>query len=256
MRYWEFPPDPILEPWVECFWTKRVRPNGEAPTTRVVPDGSIDIIVDALTGSGSLVGTMLRPKLIPHRDPLDLVAVRFRPGGARPFLGFEAAEITDLRLGLDDVGELRDLEPERLAETGRQEHAVRRLESFLLHRTRSAPPPDPLVRGAVEAIEARGGRDPIATVLERLDVGRRKLERLFARHVGIAPKQLARVVRLQNTLERLPHAPSQVDLALAGGYADQSHLIREFRALTGVTPGDWARRAREPTAAPPASADV
>jgi AraC-like DNA-binding protein len=68
------------------------------------------------------------------------------------------------------------------------------------------------------------------------------LARAFAEHVGVSPKQLARVVRMRRALGSMDVARrvgwSRVALDL--GYHDQAHLTRELRALTGRTPGEWA----------------
>jgi transcriptional regulator GlxA family with amidase domain len=66
----------------------------------------------------------------------------------------------------------------------------------------------------------------------------RRLERAFAREVGVRPKLFARIARLNAFLERLgdPQRARMVDLALEAGYFDQAHLLRDFRTLAGRTP--------------------
>jgi AraC-like DNA-binding protein len=61
--------------------------------------------------------------------------------------------------------------------------------------------------------------------------------------VGVPPKTFARVVRLQRLLEALRSArdPHWSALATWAGYYDQSHLVAEFKELTGVTPSAWTR---------------
>jgi len=78
-------------------------------------------------------------------------------------------------------------------------------------------------------------------------VGERWLERAFARHVGYGPKMLARVVRFQHAVALLDAGPplSWSALAYEAGFADQAHLVREFRALAGLTPGDFAAERRD-----------
>ena len=86
-------------------------------------------------------------------------------------------------------------------------------------------------------LEARGAAR-IADVARALGWTRRRLERAFARELGIAPKMFARIVRLNAVLAGLDAAEraSAVDTALAAGYFDQAHLLRDFRALAGRTP--------------------
>ena len=71
-----------------------------------------------------------------------------------------------------------------------------------------------------------------------MGVGERRLEQLFRSHVGLRPKAACRLARFRTTVARLRQHPdtSWTALAFDGGYADQSHLVHEFRALSGLTP--------------------
>jgi transcriptional regulator GlxA family with amidase domain len=76
-----------------------------------------------------------------------------------------------------------------------------------------------------------------------VDVGARRLRRRFAAAVGYGPKTFQRVLRLQRALRLAggnarPRASlSLAMIAVAAGYADQAHMSRELRALTGRSPG-------------------
>ena len=99
-------------------------------------------------------------------------------------------------------------------------------------------PLNALTERAVKFVEARNGQVKVKELAEQLGVSRRTLERAFAEHVGVAPKKFARVLRFQNalTIIRARRFRDLADLAFACGYADQSHLIRDFKALTGRLP--------------------
>ncbi|MBV8201425.1 MAG: AraC family transcriptional regulator, partial [Acidobacteria bacterium] len=78
-----------------------------------------------------------------------------------------------------------------------------------------------------------------------LAIGRRTLERLFRDYVGLTPKWVIRQYRMQIAADeaakgRLVDWPR---LANDLGYADQAHFIRDFRAILGTTPSDFARQA-------------
>jgi AraC-like DNA-binding protein len=99
---------------------------------------------------------------------------------------------------------------------------------------------------AVRRIVATGGSLGLTRLGPSLGVSRQHLARRFAQLVGISPKVFARVVRLGRVVERVrAAAPGEhirwSMLALELGYYDQSHLIDEFREMTGVTPGAWMR---------------
>ncbi len=198
----------------------------------------MDIIVDLSHDRfprATIVGTMTRPFLFESEGPIRMVAVRFRPGGAIPFLGFPADEITDSQIDLASVWHDDSL-VERIWEAGGGERKTRQLESALLGRLQSSPHPDRRVQAAVTILQRRG--QSIETAAARVALSRQHLGRLFRRHVGVGPKEFARVVRMQRLLSRL-RAATETDwpaTALDAGYYDQAHMIAECRSLTGSTP--------------------
>src|SRR5205807_2379247 len=106
--------------------------------------------------------------------------------------------------------------------------------------------PDRRTAAAIELLQS----ESVEQVATRLEISARQLHRTIVADVGLSPKALQRVMRMQRFLA---HAERRRDLAAASadaGYADQSHLTREVRALSGVTP---ARLLRERLGSPPAS---
>lgn len=97
---------------------------------------------------------------------------------------------------------------------------------------------------AVQAIHAGGGQRPLQDVAAVLDVGERRLQQLFRQHVGLSPKSVSRLARLHGLLRALRRsaAPAWAQLAPELGYYDQAHLVNEFRALSGLTPGQFLVR--------------
>lgn len=70
-------------------------------------------------------------------------------------------------------------------------------------------------------------------------LSKKQFEREFQSHVGINPREYTRIVRFQKALAQMQYQPNgtnQAQIAYASGYADQSHLIREFKRLCGYTP--------------------
>ena len=108
MIYREYAPHPALAPYVACYWTLRGQVAEDEGEHTVVPDACMDILFNlAPRPPGSLasqvVGTMTRPLAVRRAGVLDLLGVRFRAGGAVPFLRLRASEVTDGTLALQDV---------------------------------------------------------------------------------------------------------------------------------------------------------
>jgi len=256
--YTEYAPSQTLRPFVECFWTRelalpsarKARP-GAPEVHRVLPDGCIDVVL-SFSGrtdepeSAMVVGTMTKALVLNAAEsPECFVGVRFRPAKAAAFLSLPASEITDLHVSLDDVW--RDAADVRAALAVGSD-AVARVCAFdrvLTSRlTPRAGDGQPDVDEAVRRIIEAGGSLGITRLAPALGVSRQHLARRFAQLVGVSPKVFARVVRLGRVIERARAVATDEPvnwstLALELGYYDQSHLVDEFREMTGVTPTVW-----------------
>ncbi len=256
--YAEYAPSHVLRPFVECFWTReaeRTQTVASQPgVQRVLPDGCMDVILsfpewDAAPESAMAVGTMTRALVLDASvAPRCYVGVRFRPARAAAFLSLPASELTDLRVSLDELWPDAAEVGEALAEGSSVRERVRAFDRVLTTRLSPSAVADNQrdVDEAVRRIVAAGGSLGLTRLAPSLGVSRQHLARRFAQLVGVSPKVFARVVRLGRVVERVrAAAPGEhigwSMLALELGYYDQSHLIDEFREMTGVTPGAWVR---------------
>jgi len=192
-----------------------------------------------------VVGTMRRAVVVPLTGTTRLFGVRFRPGAAHPLLGVGLAQLTDAAVPLEEVwGGVGARLEASVEEAEATPERIRRVEQILTERAGRARPLHPGVLGALRALHAARGAGRVDGIAPG-PIGARQLERRFREAVGISPKRLARVLRLQHAIALLRHRPplSWSALALAAGYYDQAHLIRDFRALSGLTPLRYAREA-------------
>jgi transcriptional regulator GlxA family with amidase domain len=97
---------------------------------------------------------------------------------------------------------------------------------------------DGAVAHAVGIIIKSFGSERIQSIANAVGISKRQLERRFRKEVGLTPKQYARVFRFRSTAIRMIEEDDMnwANRAAEMGYADQSHLIKEFVALTGRTP--------------------
>lgn len=103
-----------------------------------------------------------------------------------------------------------------------------------------------LVNAIVEFVEGDGQVRRVGQVCEKFDLPERTLQRLTARRVGLSPKWLIQRRRLHDAAARLQSGEA-TDLARAAadlGYADQAHFTRDFRSVTGLTPGAFVAQRR------------
>lgn len=250
-RYLELPPGPALVPSIACYWAIRGDPAGST-ANRVMPDGCADVIV-GVSGSPEplVVGTMRTARVVPLSGPMDLFGVRFLPGCALPFLDTPLDQLTDIRVPLDALwGRSAEVVADALA-PAEPETRARRLDRVLQSRLAAMngfrPGRDEaLAARAVDLMRRTRGGLGVRDLAKALGIGERRLQRAFDRSVGLSPRTLARVFRFRRALREIERAGFDTGrirwtaLALAAGYADQPHFIREFRALAGLTPTRYA----------------
>jgi AraC-like DNA-binding protein len=109
------------------------------------------------------------------------------------------------------------------------------LETFLRRRLAGARPSGRLEQALALLHRARG-RVTVRALREDTGASERWLERAFDREVGLAPRTLAAVLRVQAALRLRSSEPSWARLAAELAYFDQPHLNREFRRHAGLPP--------------------
>ena len=235
--YLEHAPPPALAGRVECLWT--LRSDGARSLNRVLPDGCMDLLFDLRLGRGSAVGAMTRALPVQLSGRVEILGVRFRPGGAASLLGIPAGELTDLRVELDDVGQGLASACRRVLDPESAQAAVPLMMEVL--GGLRADDPEPLAGAAWARLASTSGAVTVRELAAQLGVGERRLQRVFHDHVGLTPKEAARVARLKAALALLRAAPERPlgSVALRAGYYDQAHFNREFARLVGVAPGAW-----------------
>jgi AraC-like DNA-binding protein len=252
LTYREIPPAPALRRHVECYW-QRTGDDDCAPADvphRVLPDGCMDILVQLTEGGATagVVGTMTRALRPSGAGRTTFVGVRFHPGEAFAFLDVAADDARDALLTPQDAGRPELDELAHLVASAPVHGRARALDDWLLTRLPRVRAADHRVRRAVALLVASRGTVRIAQVAAAAGVGDRQLERSFAERVGIGPKSLARVLRFQALVAAIDAHASQpipwAHVAADVGYADQAHMTREVRTLTGVTPTELARERR------------
>ncbi|HHO49417.1 MAG TPA: helix-turn-helix domain-containing protein [Deltaproteobacteria bacterium] len=229
-----YAPPKDLQDLVEGFWIGAWDLRGQPPhTTELIGDPAIHLCFEA--GTGRIVGvwTHLWIRTLEGRGRVR--AVKLRPGAARAFLPGPASAYSDRITPLEQVFDAtRALIASVLEPT--EERAFGALAAWLRAQRRD----DEDVARAVKLVASlRGsGLNRVDALARRAGLSVRSLQRLFRDHVGASPKQVMRWVRLQEVALRV-EAGEVIELASLAyqlGYADQAHLARDFRAVTGKTP--------------------
>ncbi|MGZ4299574.1 MAG: helix-turn-helix domain-containing protein [Solirubrobacteraceae bacterium] len=217
------------------------------------PRPQLTLMIDldgGLTASGERLpdawigGLDDRPTIVGFGAAYASIDLKLTPLGAYTLTGLPLTELTGACVSLQDVfgHEAAELAV-RVRELEDWDARFDLLEAFLLARVADGPRPDPAVAWAWQRLCASRGAVRVQALARELGCSRRYLSDGFRRQVGLPPKTVARLLRFQAVRERIEHAPGRwSEVAYAAGYADQSHLNREFRDLAGITPTDFVRR--------------
>jgi AraC-like DNA-binding protein len=205
----------------------------------VVPDGCVDITW--LDGELVVAGPDVVAALSRLAGRTTVIGVRFRPGAANRWLGPPMSEIVGRRLPLGEfwgarVGEIR----QRMGDASSTAERMQVMATVLSDLARDIEPPPPDMGFAFNALKTESAGPGMATILGRLDVSPRTLRRRCTEAFGYGPKTLDRILRFQRflSLARAAEEPRLVELAFQAGYADQPHLTRDVRRLTGFSPAE------------------
>jgi AraC-like DNA-binding protein len=231
--YREIQPSARLRRYVECYWWQSREEPGEYV---VLPDGCADILFSRSGGEPSgltTVGLMTAPMRARAALAQSYFGVRFRPGMASAFV--PGAEL--LR---DEIQSLEDLTGsaargmfERLAESKSADQMAGVMDEAL----RPLNPPN-----AGERVLWQLASADLDDAISQSGLSVRHFRRLCLERAGVSPKYLSRILRFRKAAQKIAAIkgqaqPSWADFAVACGYYDQAHFIREFQEFAGCTPG-------------------
>jgi AraC-like DNA-binding protein len=251
LRYSEFHPQSPLNNFVECFWALESDALiAEQKTERIFPDGCVEVILNfaepfaqhdddstRVQPRNFIVGQMTRPISISPTGPVQLIGIRFHPGGTTPFFRLPMNELTNQVVELGSFA--RTLEAKLLSEAvhlPELKDKVAALQKALLGILRDTRSDFGLLRIAARIIES-SGMVAVDDLAKKAGLSSRQLERRFLFEVGVGPKLLSRILRFQQVFRAVDaNEPAWPKIAVDCGYYDQAHLIKDFRQFAHETP--------------------
>jgi AraC-like DNA-binding protein len=185
------------------------------------------------------------PALVESDGVSSCLQIDLTPLGARRFLGVELDGLSNRVVAFDDVlgAAGREL-VDRLHDAQGWPARFAMLDQAIASRIAGSPPPDGDLAWAWRRIRDCAGALGIGTLASEIGCSRKHLTTRFTRSVGLPPKTVARIERFQRAVRLLEGEapPRGAELALACGYFDQAHFVNDFRALSGLPPGEYRRR--------------
>ncbi len=255
MQFQFFNPHPCLAPYIQHYWIMESNGNEDIVTERVIPTGNVQLMFhfgNPFCATSASKKENQQPRSLVSglttnffdastQGKTGVLAVVFQPLGACNFFRFGMSEIEDLTLNLDDVfhNEMVVIE-EQLFLANSNQTRVQIVESFLMKKMALRPTHDlALMQKALREINNQSILISTTELSSLLAITPRSLERKFAMLVGKSPKQFIRLGRFQQIVNELrkSNQTNLTDVAFRFEYFDQSHFIRDFKELSGYTPG-------------------
>ncbi len=257
MDYQTFKPHPDFESFIKCYWTLRVPVDPVPEKQRILPDGCVELIFTLtddikrytseehfiIQPRAMVLGQISEPFFIEPTGVVDTFAARFYPSGFAPFTEVPINDFANMETPIALVFEeeiAKDLDRRIVNATDTRER-IQIVEEFLSAQMHEADVIDSILKSTIDTILLTKGRVAINEILKDELPRRRQLERKFSQRVGISPKQLGRIIRLQETLKMLLNrrTGNLTEVAYENEYFDQSHFIRDFKEFTGVNPKEF-----------------
>ena len=199
-------------------------------------------IGDATGAFGHFVGGLTTgPVRVAGQGAVECLQIDLTLPGALRLLGGRTKDVAGRCVPVEDLDD-----PGASALARRMEATddpVRRLslaDAWIGGRLAETALPEGPVAQALALILRGGGRLSVGRIADRTGLSRQTLHARIADATGLGPKALSRVARFERAGRLIPRATGWADLAALAGYADEAHLSREFRALSGQAPGRWA----------------
>lgn len=263
-RFHTFRPAAPLREYVDVLW----HVNGAEPVPErelVLPSTSAEMVIalhnspyrllDAaqkrvlsMNTRGVVCGLRTSPVVLDLDFPHDDMGVHFKPGAAAAVLGVPIDEIGPSQIDFAQVlGPQADALRLELGIAADIQERFKVLEKFLTDQLLCSRPSRlhcVEIDYAVRLFMHRSGNCDVSDTAKKIGWSGKKFRSRFSKQVGLTPKSFCRIARLEAVLHHLQspaRTHSFADAAIEFGYFDQSHMINDFRQLTGMTPAEYAR---------------
>jgi AraC-like DNA-binding protein len=259
MNYQTFPPSSGLASLIKCYWSLEVPAGMHPQKQRIIPDGCMEMIfilgddIRRYTSEEDfiiqpravVIGQLSRPFVIEPTGFVHCFAARFYPYG---FTNFITTSLKSLENKETPIAELFGADAsqaltQKIIWAATNEERIEAIEAFFLGKLNEPSTIDHIVKATIDTLLSAHGSIPIKTLVDNELSSRRQLERKFFKQVGLSPKQLGKVIRLQAALRLLLNRKHEnlTEIAYQSDYYDQAHFIRDFKDFTGINPKDFLK---------------
>jgi len=257
MDYQTFQPSADLESLISCYWTLEVPAESDSQRQRIIPDGTIEMAfilgddIKRYTSENEFIiqpramvlGQTIEPFYIEPTGYVNTFAIRFYPYGFANFVSIPIKNLANKETPIELLfGEkTAKLLEQKIIDAANSGERIEIIENFLLGKLKEKTTIDHIVKTTIDALFATNGSASVSEILKADLSKRRQLERNFKKQIGVSPKQLGKVIRLQTALKMLLNKKEEnlTDIAYQSEYFDQAHFTKDFKEFTGINPKEF-----------------
>ncbi len=228
---------------VETFWRVDWDLNDNSPHIQQnIPDPCIHMVFDMY--SAQVVGAVTKRYTATLAGKGHIFGIKFRPGGFYALTQLQVSDFTDAKL---EISEIFGSDGEKLVDDIRQAKTFVQMQSkseaFLRPKMPDSCDGVAKLEAIINEIHSNQSIMKVSDLSDLFAIPERGLQRLFKSQVGVSPKWAIRKCRIQEVLAQLESGGKDwQQLVVQLGYFDQSHFIKDFRSLIGLTPTQYIKR--------------
>ncbi len=254
MKYQSVIPSYFLSPYVKQYWAiENYMMPEESHVQRIVPTGLLELYFYlgdrpkvVSKNKSFLDNTLISGQQKEYYDivstgSLSVFTITFEPQGAMLFFDLPIIELYDQTIPARYIQkDAIDKVESELFESKSFSEKVCIIENYLAQQLIKNQREHDGVRisESISIINQTSGIVSVEALASRACLSRKQYERIFKSCIGISPKRFLKIIRFQNAIFRmqLNSKASLTNLTHECGYYDQSHMIKDFKYLTGMTP--------------------
>ncbi len=265
MYFQKYNPDPVFSDFIDCYFTIDTRQLKTSIEDLIIPDGTFGLIFTdddtALSRTLHASSSFLPLKRTSvfgqkthavryHMNPSNSIifGLKVKPSGISLFTQ-ETSYIKDIFEDIDtlNIADLKEVES-RILEALSVQEKIALIEQYMMQKLeRTSYPSDlELLQVMTNFIFLHKGNVRLDVLIEHFNTNYKKVERLFRRYVGMSPKSYLRIIRINACIDihKFNDTFNLTALAIDNGFFDQSHLTKEFKRVTSLTPKQFFGKER------------
>ncbi|MEJ8305845.1 helix-turn-helix domain-containing protein [Saccharibacillus sacchari] len=247
-RLLRYDPAPELASFVRHYWTVEWDLRGSEPYRQeVVPNPCANLVIEPGRTACYMPSAARFSYLLQEKGKV--FGVKFRPGGFYPFYRKSLSESAGCPLPVEVFLNTTSAALEQALTATDNAGLCDLLDRLLLEVCPEKDTETELLHRIIAAIAEDRELTKVDALCENTQTEKRTLQRLFSRRIGLGPKWVIRLHRIQEAAEALERGagqagPNLLHLSHDLGYHDQAHFIKDFKAVIGVTPEAYASGTR------------